>query len=66
MSVARAVLATDVFEIYTDVDGVFTSDPRMVPRAMSTHDALEATKMYATGRMRAVVECASGHDGERA
>jgi aspartate kinase len=28
-----AALGADVCEIYTDVDGVFTSDPRMVPRA---------------------------------
>src|SRR5262245_35353326 len=28
-----AALSADVCEIYTDVDGVFTSDPRIVPRA---------------------------------
>jgi len=28
-----AALRADVCEIYTDVDGVFTSDPRVVPRA---------------------------------
>ncbi len=28
-----AALGADVCEIYTDVDGVFTSDPRIVPRA---------------------------------
>ena len=28
-----AALAADVCEIYTDVDGVFTADPRIVPRA---------------------------------
>ena len=28
-----AALGADVCEIYTDVDGVYTSDPRMVPRA---------------------------------
>jgi aspartate kinase len=28
-----AALKADVCEIYTDVDGVFTSDPRMVPKA---------------------------------
>src|SRR5438445_3843422 len=28
-----AVLQADVCEIYTDVDGVYTSDPRMVPQA---------------------------------
>jgi aspartate kinase len=28
-----AAIGADVCEIYTDVDGVFTSDPRMVPRA---------------------------------
>ncbi|MDQ3307243.1 MAG: aspartate kinase [Actinomycetota bacterium] len=28
-----AALAADVCEIYTDVDGIFTADPRIVPRA---------------------------------
>ena len=28
-----AALGADVCEIYTDVDGVFTADPRVVPRA---------------------------------
>ena len=28
-----AALGADVCEIYTDVDGVFTADPRIVPEA---------------------------------
>ena len=41
-----AALKADVCEIYTDVDGVFTADPRIVPRArkidrVSTEEMLE-------------------------
>jgi len=37
-AVALAVaLGADVCEIYTDVDGVFTADPRVVPAARSVH-----------------------------
>ncbi|MFI0433402.1 MAG: aspartate kinase [Candidatus Nanopelagicales bacterium] len=32
-----AALGAEVCEIYTDVDGVFTTDPRMVPRASKLH-----------------------------
>ncbi len=32
-----AALAADYCEIYTDVDGVFTADPRMVPSARKLH-----------------------------
>lgn len=32
-----AALKADVCEIYTDVDGVYTSDPRMVPAARKVH-----------------------------
>ena len=32
-----AALGADVCEIYTDVDGVFTADPRIVPRARKIH-----------------------------
>lgn len=41
-----AALGADVCEIYTDVDGVYTADPRVVPTArripvLSTHETLE-------------------------
>jgi aspartate kinase len=32
-----AALDADVCEIYTDVDGVFTADPRVVPNASKIH-----------------------------
>jgi len=32
-----AALGADVCEIYTDVDGVFSADPRLVPRARKLH-----------------------------
>src|SRR5204862_5726808 len=32
-----AALGAEVCEIYTDVDGVFTADPRMVPQARKLH-----------------------------
>src|SRR5919202_5171887 len=33
-----AALEADVCEIYTDVDGVFTADPRIVPTARKLHE----------------------------
>ncbi|MBK0420239.1 aspartate kinase [Leucobacter sp. CSA1] len=39
-----AALNADVCEIYTDVDGVFTTDPRLVPRARKI-DAITAEEM---------------------
>lgn len=33
-----AVLHADLCQIYTDVDGVFTADPRLVPRAYKLND----------------------------
>lgn len=39
-----AALGADVCEIYTDVDGVFTTDPRVVPRAAKI-DAITAEEM---------------------
>ena len=33
-----AALDADVCEIYTDVDGVYTADPRIVPRARKLHE----------------------------
>ncbi|GAA1615563.1 aspartate kinase [Leucobacter chromiireducens] len=39
-----AALNADVCEIYTDVDGIFTTDPRVVPRARKI-DAITAEEM---------------------
>jgi len=39
-----AALGADVCEIYTDVDGVFTTDPRMVPKARKI-DAITSEEM---------------------
>ena len=39
-----AALGADVCEIYTDVDGVFTTDPRIVPKAKKI-DAITAEEM---------------------
>ncbi|MCW2289721.1 aspartate kinase [Leucobacter luti] len=39
-----AALDADVCEIYTDVDGIFTTDPRVVPRARKI-DAITAEEM---------------------
>ena len=45
------VLGADLCELYTDVSGVFTTDPRVVPRAqkMSTITFDELLEMTATG-----------------
>ena len=34
---AAAALGADACEIYTDVEGVFTADPRVVPQAWKLH-----------------------------
>jgi aspartate kinase len=39
-----AALGADVCEIYTDVDGIFTTDPRIVPQARKI-DAISAEEM---------------------
>ena len=39
-----AALGADVCEIYTDVDGIFTTDPRIVPKAKKI-DAITAEEM---------------------
>ncbi|MGL4742946.1 MAG: aspartate kinase, partial [Dermatophilaceae bacterium] len=46
-----AALAADVCEIYTDVDGVFTADPRIVPTARKLHrvSAEEMLELAACG-----------------
>ena len=54
-----AALGADVCEIYTDVDGVFTADPRIVPTArrlerLSTNEMLE---MAANGAKILMLRC---------
>ena len=46
-----AGIDADVCEIYTDVDGVYTADPRVVPSARKIHDISyeEMLEMAATG-----------------
>lgn len=46
-----AALTADVCEIYTDVDGVYTADPRVVPtaRKISTISSEEMLEMAASG-----------------
>src|ERR671910_358790 len=46
-----AALGADACEIYTDVDGVFTADPRIVPEARKLHAVSyeEMLEMSATG-----------------
>src|SRR5215216_1529084 len=62
-----AALGADVCEIYTDVDGVYTSDPRIVPNARKLHAVSygEMLEMAASGarvlQLRSV-EFARNHD----
>jgi aspartate kinase len=62
-----AALGAEACEIYTDVDGVHTADPRIVPRARKLHAVSyeEMLEMAATGarvlQLRSV-EFARGHD----
>ncbi|HEV3472501.1 MAG TPA: aspartate kinase [Actinomycetota bacterium] len=62
-----AALGADACEIYTDVDGVFTADPRIVPEARKLHAVSyeEMLEMSATGAkvlMLRSVEYARNHD----
>ena len=62
-----AALGADACEIYTDVDGVFTADPRLVPEARKLHAVSyeEMLEMAASGakvlQLRSV-EFARNHD----
>jgi aspartate kinase len=62
-----AALGADACEIYTDVDGVFTADPRVVPEARKLHAVTyeEMLEMAASGakvlQLRSV-EFARSHD----
>jgi aspartate kinase len=62
-----AALGADVCEIYTDVDGVFTADPRIVPDARKLHfvsyeEMLEMAASGARVLMLRSVEFARNHD----
>jgi aspartate kinase len=62
-----AALGADVCEIYTDVEGVFTADPRLVPGARKLHAVTydEMLEMAASGAkvlMLRSVEFARNHD----
>ena len=54
-----AALNADVCEIYTDVDGVFTADPRIVPSARQLHEITyeEMLEMAASGAKVLVLRC---------
>lgn len=54
-----AALAADVCEIYTDVDGVFTADPRIVPgaRKISRLSYEEMLEMAACGAKVLMLRC---------
>jgi aspartate kinase len=61
-----AALGADVCEIYTDVDGVFTADPRLVPdarklAAVSYEEMLELATSGARVLMSRCVETARNH-----
>lgn len=62
-----AALGADVCEIYTDVDGVFTADPRIVPDARQLHyvsyeEMLEMASSGARVLMLRSVEFARNYD----
>jgi aspartate kinase len=54
-----AALGADVCEIYTDVDGVFTADPRIVPNArkLETITYEEMLEMAASGAKVLMLRC---------
>jgi aspartate kinase len=54
-----AALHADVCEIYTDVDGVFTADPRIVPNArhLDTVSFEEMLEMAAAGAKVLMLRC---------
>ncbi|MER5268858.1 aspartate kinase [Actinosynnema sp. NPDC002837] len=54
-----AALKADVCEIYTDVDGVFTADPRIVPNAkrLETISYEEMLEMAASGAKVLMLRC---------
>ena len=61
-----AALGADICEIYTDVDGVFTADPRVIPHARKLHavsyeEMLELAACGAKVLMLRCVEYARNH-----
>src|SRR3954462_6626430 len=54
-----AALEADVCEIYTDVDGVFTADPRIVPNAkrLQTRTYAEVLELAASGAKVLMLRC---------
>lgn len=54
-----AALNADVCEIYTDVDGIFTADPRIVPSAQRVHRITynEMLEMAASGAKVLALRC---------
>lgn len=62
-----ASLNADVCEIYTDVDGIYTADPRLVPDAkklkeISYEEMLELASLGAQVLHPRAVECAASYD----
>ena len=62
-----AALAADSCEIYTDVDGVYTADPNLVPQArrldrVSYDEMLEMARLGAKVLQARAVEFAKAHD----
>ena len=60
-----AALGADVCEIYTDVDGVFTADPRIVPNARKL-DAAQLRRDARDGRVAARRCCSYARSSSRA
>src|SRR5213082_3162089 len=54
-----AALGADVCEIYTDVDGIFTADPRIVPTARKLHELSyeEMLELAACGAKVLMLRC---------
>jgi aspartate kinase len=54
-----AAMGADVCEIYTDVDGVFTADPRIIPEARKLHAVSyeEMLELAAAGAKVLMVRC---------
>ncbi len=60
-----AVLQADVCEIYTDVDGVFTSDPRLIPDAVKIDEIGYAEMLELAGAGAGVLMARSVEFGRR-
>ena len=60
-----AMLGGDVCEIYTDVDGVFTSDPRLIPDAVKIDEITYAEMLELAGAGAGVLMARSVEFGRR-